>query len=301
MFKSGFVTIIGRPNVGKSTFLNACLGQKISIISPKAQTTRNAIKGIYTDDEAQIVFIDTPGIHKPKNGLGDYMNKQSMSSLNEADMVLWIVDGTEEFGSGDSYVIHLLEHSKAPVTLVINKIDLVNDEANNKFNREYLDNNINKFTSAYEFNNVIEISALNKTNVDKLIQTIKDNLDEGPMYYPKDAITDEPERFIVAEIIREKIFLLTKEEVPHSIAVDVDQMKKDEDGLMNIFATIYCDRKSQKKIIIGAGGKMIKDIGTLARKEIVMLLGEKIYLELWVKVEDGWRDKRQSLTRLGYK
>ena len=301
MFKSGFVTIIGRPNVGKSTFLNACLEQKISIISPKAQTTRNAIKGIYTDDEAQIVFIDTPGIHKPKNGLGDYMNKQSMSSLNEADMVLWIVDGTEEFGSGDSYVIHLLEHSKAPVILVINKIDLVNDEANNKFNREYLDNNINKFTSAHGFNSVIEISALNKTNVDKLIQTIKDNLDEGPMYYPKDAITDEPERFIVAEIIREKIFLLTKEEVPHSIAVDVDQMKKDEDGLMNIFATIYCDRKSQKKIIIGAGGKMIKDIGTLARKEIIMLLGEKIYLELWVKVEDGWRDKRQSLARLGYK
>lgn len=301
MFKSGFVTIIGRPNVGKSTFLNACLGQKISIISPKAQTTRNAIKGIYTDDEAQIIFIDTPGIHKPKNELGTYMNKQSLSSINDCDMVLWIVDGTEEFGSGDSYVIHLLEHSKAPVILVINKMDLVNDEANNKFNREYLDNNINKFTSAHEFNNVIEISALNKTNVDKLIQTIKDNLDEGPMYYPKDAITDEPERFIVAEIIREKIFLLTKEEVPHSIAVDVDQMKKDEDGLMNIFATIYCDRKSQKKIIIGAGGKMIKDIGTLARKEIVMLLGEKIYLELWVKVEDGWRDKRQSLARLGYK
>ena len=297
MFKSGFVTIIGRPNVGKSTFLNACLGQKISIISPKAQTTRNAIKGIYTDDEAQIIFIDTPGIHKPKNELGTYMNKQSLSSINDCDMVLWIVDGTEEFGSGDSYVIHLLEKIKTPIILVVNKIDLVND----KYTGEDLKENISKFTDGFNFTCVIEISALNKTNVDKLIQTIKDNLDEGPMYYPKDAITDEPERFIVAEIIREKIFLLTKEEVPHSIAVDVDQMKKDEDGLMNIFATIYCDRKSQKKIIIGAGGKMIKDIGTLARKEIVMLLGEKIYLELWVKVEDGWRDKRQSLARLGYK
>jgi len=296
MFKSGFVAIIGRPNVGKSTFLNACLGQKISIISPKAQTTRNAIKGIYTDEEAQIVFIDTPGIHKPKNELGVFMNKQSVSSLNDADMVLWIVDATEEFGGGDSYVLHLLENIKAPIFLVFNKIDLIDESK-----KEFFEFNKNKFLEGNNFASVLEMSALNKTNVDVLLQTIKDHLEEGPMYYPKDAITDEPERFIVAEIIREKIFLLTKEEVPHSIAVDIDQMRKDEEGLMNIYATIYVDRKSQKKIIIGAGGKMIKDIGTLARKDIVMLLGEKIYLELWVKVEEGWRDKHASLGRLGYK
>lgn len=294
MFKSGFVTIIGRPNVGKSTFMNACLGQKISIISPKAQTTRNAIKGIYTDEEMQIIFVDTPGIHKPKNELGVFMNKQSVSSLNDADMILWIVDGTEEFGGGDSYVIHLLENITIPVFLVINKIDLIeNDE---KYNL-----NKNKFLESREFSGVLEISALNKTNIDGLLNAIKNNLDEGPMYYPADLVTDTPERFIIAEIIREKIFLLTKEEIPHSVAVDVDQMQKDEDGLMNIFATIYVDRKSQKKIIIGANGSMIKEIGTQARKEIVVLIGEKIYLELWVKVEDGWRDKHSSLARLGYK
>ena len=296
MFKSGFVAIVGRPNVGKSTFLNACLGQKISIISSTAQTTRNALKGIYTDDDAQIVFVDTPGIHKPKNELGDYMNKQALSSLNDADAILWIVDGSLEYGGGDNYVKRLFENIKVPLILVLNKIDLINDERIDF----YKDNKI-KFEENLNLAGCIEISALNNTNIHELIDLIKDNLDEGPMYYPKDLITDEPERFIISEIIREKIFLLTKEEVPHSVAVDVDQMQKDEDGLMNIYATIYVDRKSQKKIIIGENGQMIKKIGTLARKEINLLIGEKSYLELWVKVEEGWRNKRQALSRLGYK
>ena len=296
MFKSGFITILGRPNVGKSTFLNTCLGQKISIISPKAQTTRNAIKGIYTDDEAQMVFIDTPGIHKPKNELGEFMNKQAYSSLNDSDLVLWIVDSSEEYGSGDMYIKHILENNKSPLVIVFNKYDLIDKSNYNDF-----EDNKNKFLNELNYVSFIEISALNNTNVNKLLDIIKDNLDEGPMYYPKDAITDEPERFIISEIIREKIFLLTKEEIPHSVAVDIDEMKKDENGLMNIFATIYVERKSQKKIIIGENGSMIKNIGTLARKEINLLIGEKTYLELWVKVEEGWRTKRRTLSMLGYK
>lgn len=297
MFKSGFVSIIGRPNVGKSTFLNSCLGQKISIISPKAQTTRNAIKGIYTDEEAQIVFIDTPGIHKPKNELGEFMNKQALSSLNDSDLVLWIVDSTEEYGSGDMYIKHILEDVKVPLIIAFNKIDKI---INAKSIDALFNENKNKFLDNLNYSSSIDISSLNGTNVDKLIDVIKQNLDEGPMYYPKDAITDEPVRFIASEIIREKIFLLTKEEIPHSVAVIIDDMRA-IDGLMNIFATIYVERKSQKKIIIGEAGSMIKKIGTLARKEINLLIGEKTYLELWVKVEEGWRTKRRTLSMLGYK
>lgn len=291
--KSGFVTIIGRPNVGKSTFLNYVLGQKVSIVSPKAQTTRNKIRGIYTTKDSQIVFIDTPGIHKAKNELGNLMNSYSKSTFNDSDAILWIVDGTQEFGSGDEFIINMLKNVKNDIYLVVNKLDLIND-------KKRLSNNIDKFVNNFEFKDIFYISAVNGDNIDKLLMALSNNLEEGPMYYPNDQISDNPESFIIAEIIREKILLLTKEEVPHSIAVVVDQIKKDDNGLLNVFATIYVERNSQKKIIIGSGGKMIKDIGTLARKDIVMLLGEKIYLELWVKVEEDWREKKNVLRRMGY-
>lgn len=293
MFKSGFVTLIGRPNVGKSTFLNYVLGQKVSIVSPKAQTTRNKIRGIFTTKESQIVFIDTPGIHKAKNELGNLMNSYSKSTLNDSDAILWLIDGTQEFGSGDEYIINMLKNVNNNIYLVVNKMDLIKD-------KKRLSANIDKFINNFKFKDIFYISSIEGTNINKLLNTLTNDLEEGPMYYPEDQISDNPESFIIAEIIREKILLLTKEEVPHSIAVVVEQMKKDENGLLNILATIYVERSSQKKIIIGSGGKMIKEIGTLARKDIVMLLGEKIYLELWVKVEEDWREKKNVLRRMGY-
>lgn len=293
MFKSGFVAIIGRPNVGKSTFMNYVLGQKVSIVSPKAQTTRNQIRGIYTTDNEQIIFIDTPGIHKPKNQLGKVMNDYSLSSLSDCDAIMWIVDGTQKYGPGDEFIIGALSKVKNKVFLVVNKMDLIND-------KKKLSDNVTKFINNYKFEDVLYISAKEGTNVDKLINALTLELDEGPMYYPQDQVTDNPETFIISELIREKILLLTKEEVPHSIAVIVDHMERDDKDLLHIYATIFVERQSQKKIIIGSGGKMIKEIGTLARKEIVMLLGEKIYLELWVKVEEDWREKKYLLKQFGY-
>ena len=293
MFKSGFVTLMGRPNVGKSTFLNYVLGQKVSIVSPKAQTTRNKIRGIYTTKDSQIVFIDTPGIHKAKNELGNVMNSYSKSTLNDSDAILWIVDGSQDFGSGDEYIINMLKNVKNNIYLVVNKLDLIKD-------KKRLSNNIDKFIADFTFKDIFYISSINGDNINKLLTSISNNLEEGPMYYPEDQISDNPESFIISEIIREKILLLTKEEVPHSIAVVVEQMKRDDKNLLNIFATIFVERSSQKKIIIGSGGKMIKEIGTLARKDIVMLIGEKIYLELFVKIEEDWREKKNVLRRMGY-
>ena len=293
MFKSGFVSIIGRPNVGKSTFLNYVLGQKVSIVSPKAQTTRNQITGIYTTKEAQIIFIDTPGIHKPKNALGKVMNDYSTSTLRDVDEIMWIIDGTQNFGEGDKFVIELLKKTNNKVYLVVNKMDLIKD-------KKRLSNNIDNFIKSYDFEDVFYISAKEGTNVDKLLNTLSNSLEEGPMYYPEDQITNNPQSFIIAELIIEKVLLLTKEEVPHSVAVVVEAMTRDENNFLTINAAIIVERSSQKKIIIGSGGKMIKDIGTLARKEIVMLLGEKIYLELWVKVEENWRDKQFLLNQYGY-
>lgn len=293
MFKSGFIAIIGRPNVGKSTFMNNVLGQKVSIISPKPQTTRNQIRGIYTTKNEQIIFIDTPGIHKPKHELGQFMNNLSIATLQEVDLILFLIDGTEDFGTGDQFIINLLQKVKTPVILVVNKIDLIK-------NKQRLMENIIAFQEHYQFEETYYISAKLGDNIDKLLSCINNKLTEGPMYYPQDQISDNPEPFIVAEIIREKILLLTNEEVPHSIAVVVEEMKLDENKLMNIRANIYVERASQKKIIIGKNGNMIKEIGTLARKEIVMLLGQKIYLELWVKVEEDWRNKKAQLKRMGY-
>ena len=293
MFKSGFVSIIGRPNVGKSTFLNYVLGQKISIVSPKAQTTRNQITGIYTTDNEQIIFIDTPGIHKPKNALGRVMNDYSISTLRDVDEIMWIIDGTQNFGEGDKFIIELLKKTSNKVYLVVNKMDLIND-------KKRLSNNIDNFIENFDFADVFYISAKEGTNINKLLTCLSDSLEEGPMYYPSDQITNNPQSFVIAELIREKVLLLTKEEVPHSIAVVVENMNRDEKNLLNINAVIVVERSSQKKIIIGNKGSMIKEIGTLARKDIVMLLGEKIYLEIWVKVEEGWRDKQFLLKQYGY-
>lgn len=293
--KSGFVALIGRPNVGKSTFVNQVLKKKISIISSKPQTTRNKIQGIYTTDTEQIIFIDTPGIHKPHHQLGEFMNKESLSTLTDVDMILLIVDGTSPFGVGDEFVINQLKNVNTPVYLVVNKIDLIRD-------KDRLLENVLKFKNAYDFKEIFYISALNGDNVNKLIDNMVENLDEGPEYYPADQISDHPESFVIAEIIREKVLQLTKEEVPHSVAVVVESMKasSEDENLIDLHATIYVERQSQKKIIIGHNGQMIKNIGTLARKEIVMLLGQKIYLELWVKVEEDWRNKKSQLKRLGY-
>ncbi len=294
-FKSGFVAIIGRPNVGKSTFINQVLGKKVSIISPKPQTTRNKLQGIYTTNEEQIIFIDTPGIHKPSNKLGDFMNKEAYSSLNDVDMIMLLVDGTQDFGTGDSYVLNILKKVKTKVVLVINKIDLIHD-------KKRLFESISKFENEYKFNHTFLISALTGQNVNDLLKYISSNLNDGPMYFPKDQITDHPEKFIISEIIREKVLYLTKEEVPHSVACVLEHMEVDKENanLVNINAVIVVERDSQKKIIIGKGGKMIKNIGTLARKELVMFLGMKVYLEIWVRVEEKWRDNPSSLRKLGY-
>lgn len=294
-FKSGFVAIIGRPNVGKSTFLNQILKQKVSIISPKPQTTRNQIRGIYTTNSEQIIFIDTPGIHKPKHQLGEYMNKEALSTFSDVDLILWIIDANEEFGGGDEYIINQLKNIKTPIFLVVNKIDLIK-------NKQKLFENILKFSSNFNFTEVFYISALTGENTEKLLEGIKSHLDFGPMYYPLDQVSDYPEKFIISELIREKVLYLTQEEVPHSIAVVVEEMSQDEENqnLMNIRATIFVERQSQKKIIIGSKGDMIKQIGTLARKDIVMLLGQKVFLELWVKVEPDWRNKVNQLRKLGY-
>ena len=297
-FKSGFVSLIGRPNVGKSTFINHVLGQKISIISPKPQTTRNKINGVYTTDNEQIIFIDTPGIHKAHHELGEFMNKESLSTLSDVDLVLLLIDGTEKFGSGDEFVLSQLKKAKSKVILVVNKIDLVKDSKD----KEKLLENILKFEKAFEFEEIFYISALNGTNVDKLMQAITNRLEDGPMYYPVDQVSDHPESFIICEIVREKVLTLTKEEVPHSVAVVMEEMKHNEDNpnLIDIRCVIVVERQSQKKIIIGSKGSMIKEIGTLARKDLVMLLGQKVYLELWVRVENDWRNRPNQLKKFGY-
>lgn len=294
-FKSGFVALIGRPNVGKSTLINNVLGQKISIISSKPQTTRNQIRGIYTTEQEQIIFIDTPGIHKPQHELGNYMNKESISTLSDVDLILLLIDGTSDYGKGDEFVLELLKNITTPVFLVVNKIDLIRDK-----NR--LLESIVKFQNQFSFAEVFYISAMNGENVNALLKSISNYLEEGPKYYPEDQISDHPEVFVIGEIIREKVLTLTEQEVPHSVAVVVEEMKHDEENpdLLNIRATIFVERPSQKKIIIGSQGSMIKKIGTFARKDILKIVGQKIYLELWVKVEENWRNKKTQLRKMGY-
>ena len=290
-FKSGFVALIGRPNVGKSTLLNYLVGQKVAIISPQPQTTRNKISGIYTDDQEQIVFIDTPGIHKPKNKLDDFMDKSSYSALDEVDVVLFMVE-PEPAGKGDQYIAELLKKIKKPVFLVINKIDKVHPDE--------LLSIIDSYKNLGDFAEIVPISASQGNNVSELIKTIAKYLPEGPQFYDADQLTDRPEYFIVAELIREQVLKLTHEEVPHATAVVVDRMRNHEGGKLQVEATIYVERPGQKGIIIGKKGQMLKQIGIAARQEIEALLGEKINLRLWVKVQKNWRSDPAFLKSIGY-
>ena len=293
-FKSGFVSIIGRPNVGKSTLLNHVIGQKIAIMSDKPQTTRNKIQGVYTSNESQIVFIDTPGIHKPKHKLGDFMMKVAQNTLREVDLVLYVVDATEAFGSGEEFIIEKLKGTKTPIFLVINKID--------KIQPDDLLGVIETYRTKLDFKEVVPISALQGNNVPTLMEQITNYLEEGPQYYPSDQVTDHPERFVVSELIREKVLHLTREEIPHSVAVNVEQMKKRENtDTVYIGATIIVERTSQKGIIIGKQGSMLKEVGQRARGDIEALLGSKVFLELWVKVQKDWRNKAAHLRDFGFR
>lgn len=293
-YKSGFVSIIGRPNVGKSTFLNKVIGQKIAIMSDKPQTTRNKVQGVYTENEAQIVFIDTPGIHKPKHKLGDFMMKVAQNTLKEVDIILFMINAEEGYGRGDEFIIERLQGTNTPVFLVINKIDQIHPD-------ELLPL-IEKYRTLYPFKEIIPISALEGNNVPTLVTQIKEYLPEGPQYYPADQVTDHPERFIVTELIREKALHLTREEIPHSIAVVMDSMEKRGEGdTVYVGATIIVERDSQKGIVIGKQGSMLKEIGKRARGDIEALLGSKVYLELWVKVQKDWRNKMSQLRDYGFR
>lgn len=290
--KSGFVSIIGRPNVGKSTFMNRVIGHKIAIMSDKAQTTRNKIQGVMTREDAQIIFLDTPGIHKPKHKLGDYMMRVAKNTLSEIDAIMFMVNVNEDIGRGDEYIMEMLKNVKTPVFLVLNKIDLVHPEA--------LMPKIEKYKTYMDFTEIVPISALEGLNVDHFIDVLKDYLPEGPKYYPDDQISDHPEQFVVGEIIREKILHLTSEEIPHAIGVNVDRMIKESEERVRIEATIFVERDSQKGIVIGKGGKKLKEVGKRARRDIEMLLGSKVYLELWVKVQKDWRNKVNFIRQMGY-
>ena len=293
-FHSGFVAIVGLPNVGKSTFLNYVVGQKVAIMSDVPQTTRNKIQGIYTTDREQIVFIDTPGIHKAHNKLGDFMVQSAISSLNEVDAVMFMVNADQKRGAGDNYIIERLKKIKnRPIYLVINKIDLVHPD-------ELLPI-VDSYRDALDWTEVFPISALQGNNINELLATLSKQMPEGPQYYPSDQVTDHPERFVVSELIREKVLQLTRQEVPHSVAVVIESMKPGKDDLVDISATIIVDRPTQKGIIIGKGGRMLKEIGSRARVDIEHLLGSRVYLELWVKVSEGWRDKQGILQSFGYK
>ncbi|GAW99567.1 GTPase Era [Secundilactobacillus mixtipabuli] len=292
-YRSGFVAIVGRPNVGKSTLLNRVVGQKVAIMSDKPQTTRNKIQGIYTTDDAQIVFIDTPGVHKPKSELGDYMMKSALSSLNEVDAVIMMVNAEQRRGAGDNFIIDRLKTVKKPVYLVVNKIDQITPDD--------LLVVIDQYKDALDWQEVLPISALEGNNVDELLNELVSKLPHGPQYYPDDQVTDHPERFVVSELIREKILQLTRQEIPHSVAVVIDKMSRQNEQKIHIQATIIVDRPTQKGILIGKGGSMLKKIGTLARQDIENLLGDKVYLELWVKVVQGWRDKSSALQSYGYR
>ena len=290
-FKSGFVTLIGRPNVGKSTLMNRLIGQKIAITSNKPQTTRNRIQTVLTTQEGQIVFVDTPGIHKAKNKLGEYMVNIAQRSLNEVDVVLWLVEPTTFIGAGEKHIIDQLKRVKTPVILVINKIDMVK--------REELLPAIDTYRKEYDFADIVPVSARSGDNTNELVNVILKYLPYGPQFYDEDTVTDQPERQIVAELIREKALHCLNEEIPHGIAVAIDRMKM-ERKVMHIDATIICERDSHKGIIIGKQGAMLKKIGSTARYEIERLLGVKVNLKLWVKVQKNWRDSDFLMKNFGY-
>ena len=292
-FYSGFISLIGRPNVGKSTLMNRLVGEKIAIISPKPQTTRNKIQTILTTEDFQAIFIDTPGIHKPKHKLGSYMVKAAETTLNEVDIVLMLIEPTDKMHETDSYIINRLKTVKSQVILVINKIDTIE--------RSKLLSIMDTYSQLYNFKEIVPISAKDGSNCDKLMEVIRKYLTEGPRYFPEDMITDQPERQIASEIIREKILQLLQEEVPHGIAVEIEAMKKRSDkDLVDVDAIIYCEKDSHKGMVIGKQGAMLKKIGMRSRRDITALLGSQINLQLWVKVKKDWRDSDFLLKNFGY-
>ncbi len=292
--KSGFVTLIGRPNVGKSTLMNKLIGQKIAITSNKPQTTRNRIQTVYTDERGQIVFLDTPGIHKAKNKLGEYMVNVAEQTLKEVDLIMWLVEPSTFIGEGERHIVEQLQKVKTPVILIINKVDTVKKGEILTF--------IDAYRKIYDFAEIIPVSALKGTNTDDVLETIFKYFTEGPLFYDEDTITDQPMRQIVAELIREKALKCLDEEIPHGIAVYIDQMKDRKSGkIVDIDATIVCEKDSHKGIVIGKQGAMLKKIGSAARYEIERMMETQINLKLWVKVRKEWRDNDTQLKNFGYK
>ncbi|MCL6637523.1 MAG: GTPase Era [Alicyclobacillus sp.] len=292
-FKSGFVALVGRPNVGKSTLLNALVGRKVAIMSNRPQTTRHRIRGVLTSEHAQVVFIDTPGIHQPRHRLGAYMVEAAEAALREVDVVMFVVDATEPGAPGDRMVLERLQQVRTPVFLVINKVDAVAKPS--------LLVTMDKLRTWYPFRHIIPVSAKDGTQLAELTQRLVEELPEGPKYYPDDMVTDHPEQFIIAEIVREKVLHLTREEIPHSVAVVVEQLERRPDrDVLYVNAVVYTERDSQKAILIGKGGQMLKRVGQLAREELEALFGLKVYLELWVKVKKDWRNEPAWLRRFGF-
>lgn len=293
MFKSGFVSIVGRPNVGKSTLMNNVVGEKIAIMSDKPQTTRNTIQAVYTDEEAQVVFLDTPGIHKPKNKLGEFMVKSATDAFKNVDLVLFVVDESKKIGPGDRKIIDDLKNIKTPVVLVLNKIDQLNEEE--------LFDLMKMYNAEGVFEQIVPISALKGRNINELLKVIKSHLEEGPQYFPDYMITDQPERVLVSELIREKVLHYIHDEVPHGVAVEIERMKSRKDKeIVDISAVIYCERDSHKGIIIGKNGRKLKGIGKSARADIELLLGSQANLKLWVKVKENWRNLQNYVSNFGY-
>ena len=293
MFKSGFVSIVGRPNVGKSTLMNNVVGEKIAIMSDKPQTTRNTIQAVYTDEEAQVVFLDTPGIHKPKNKIGEFMVKSATDAFKNVDLVLFVVDESKKIGPGDRKIIDDLKNIKTPVVLVLNKIDQLNEEE--------LFNLMKMYNAEGVFEQIVPISALKGRNINELLKVIKSHLEEGPQYFPDYMITDQPERVLVSELIREKVLHYIHDEVPHGVAVEIERMKSRKDKeIVDISAVIYCERDSHKGIIIGKNGRKLKGIGKSARADIELLLGSQANLQLWVKVKENWRNLQNYVSNFGY-
>lgn len=293
MFKSGFVSIVGRPNVGKSTLMNNVVGEKIAIMSDKPQTTRNTIQAVYTDEEAQVVFLDTPGIHKPKNKLGEFMVKSATDAFKNVDLVLFVVDESKKIGPGDRKIIDDLKNIKTPVVLVLNKIDQLNEEE--------LFDLMKMYNAEGVFEQIVPISALKGRNINELLKVIKLHLEEGPQYFPDYMITDQPERVLVSELIREKVLHYIHDEVPHGVAVEIERMKSRKDKeIVDISAVIYCERDSHKGIIIGKNGRKLKGIGKSARADIELLLGSQANLQLWVKVKENWRNLQNYVSNFGY-
>lgn len=290
--KSGFAAVIGRPNVGKSTLINALIGQKIAIMSDKPQTTRSRILCILTEENAQIIFLDTPGVHKPKHKLGDYMAKATEGALHGVDVVVFVVDATEKMGAGEQYILKQLANVRVPVLLAVNKVDCIPRAQTLPI--------IANYAKAYNFAGIVPISAREGENLGGLLAEIKAHLPEGPQYYPADMVTDQPERLIVAELVREKVLTLTRDEIPHAVAVDIEEMTTRPKGDVYIRAVIYVERESQKGIVIGTKGALLRTIGAQARTDVETLLGSKVYLDLWVKTRKDWRNRATALREFGF-